>query len=360
MASFDLTKNWSIIVPANAAAVKKAGEDLNRCIKLLAGRLEASVLTDTSADPLQTPVIILNFDSGSPEGRGFSWKLGEDRLEITGQGEGGLCKGIYNFLSTLGFKWPEPVSTLQKVSPKGTLDKEILPPWEESNIYSIKTTQVRNLSVPEGTYKRLAIPQKSQSLQNQKKLSALMRWAIKNSFDALILPFNPIRSYKKKHGKNFLENAVKEAALYGLIVEAGGWIISSFVPRKLFFFHRELFRMEGGKRQKQIHFCPTSPETIAKLRSESKKLFLAARGIDTFHLWPEEGKEHTWCACPSCRAFSIADQYRIAVNAIGDSLAELSPGKSISILEHSNEEELIPLRPNIFVIGPRDFTRFQY
>ena len=353
MATFDLSKNWLIIAPPNAPAVKRAEEDLSRYIKLLAGRTDASVLIDASAIPKNAPVVILNNDSDNPEGRGFSWKLTEDRLEIKGQGEGGLCKGIYDFLSALGFKWPESSSSL-KNKKKDNIDNEILPLWDDDNVYSIRTAKARNYPVNDGegpfmgSYKRLVIPEKSQALQTQKKRAALMRWAIRNRFDAIVFPFDN------------LGNATEEAELHALVPEAGGWTISSLVPRKLFLFHRELFRMERGKYEKDVHFCPTNPETIAILRSESQKLFLSAHRIRIFHLWPEEGMEKSWCACPSCRAFSLADQYRMAVNAVGDALAELYDDRYISILEGPDEEWKIPLRPNVFRINPKGLARLQY
>jgi hypothetical protein len=189
------------------------------------------------------------------------------------------------------------------------------------------------------TINRLLIPESDPVLRSRKKRADLLRWAKQNNFDAIIFPLNTP------------EKAFEEAKSSGLEAEAGGWTMSFLVPRQLFFFHRELFRMEGGKRQKKIHFCPTNPETIAIIRNEVKK-FPNIGKVDVVHLWPEKGSENIWCACPTCRAFTLAEQYRIAVNAAADALAEINPTAFISIYEDSEEEGDIQLRPNIFSINP--------
>jgi hypothetical protein len=359
MATFDVSKNWMILVPPNAPAARKAAEDLSRCLRLLGPETStrgenAPVLMEASvsAEPRDIPVIILNSDSGNPEARGFSWRVGEDRVEIFGQGEGGLCKGIYDFLSALGFRWPEQVS-VKDPAEHLRFEKELLPPPETGKVFSFKNghAQMPSDEGPlTGSWKRLVIPEKSQALQTPKKRAAMMTWAIRNGFDALVFPFG------------CPEGAVQEAKGYGLAAEAGGWVISSLVPRKLFFFHKELFRMEGGERKKKIHFCPTNPETIAILRSEGKKMLssIGGDGIRIFHLWPEQGEENTWCTCPSCRAFTYSEQYCIAVNAVGDALAELYQDGLISMLDEPDEENEIALRPNIFRISPVGITTLRW
>jgi hypothetical protein len=193
------------------------------------------------------------------------------------------------------------------------------------------------------TRKRLIIPEPSPILRSRKKRADLLRWAKNNSFDAILFPLA------------ISERVIEEAKSSGLEAEAGGWVMSLLVPRRLFFFNRELFRMEGGKRRKKIHFCPTNPETIAVIRNEVKKLSCIGK-VDVVHLWPEKGKENIWCACPTCRAFTLGEQYRIAVNAAADALAEINPTAFISIYETSEEEGDIPLRPNIFNINPDEIV----
>jgi hypothetical protein len=193
--------------------------------------------------------------------------------------------------------------------------------------------------------KRLIIPESGTIFRSRKKRADLLRWAKQNDFDAIIFPFT------------ISEKVIEEAKSSGLEAEVGGWVISFLVPRDLFFFHRDFFRMEGGKRRKNIHFCPTNPETIAVIRNEVKKLSFIGK-VDVVHLWPEKGSENIWCACPTCRAFTLAEQYRIAVNAAADALAEINPTAFISIHETSEEEGDIQLRPNIFNIDPETIKTY--
>jgi hypothetical protein len=106
--------------------------------------------------------------------------------------------------------------------------------------------------------------------------------------------------------------------------------------------------MEEGTRRKMINFCPTNPDTLRILKTEGGKIFRAAAGVNIFHLWPDGGTESRWCACPTCRAFTPAEQYRIAVNAAADVLAGINPGAKISFYEKPGEGGSIHLRPNLF------------
>jgi hypothetical protein len=105
--------------------------------------------------------------------------------------------------------------------------------------------------------------------------------------------------------------------------------------------------MEGGKRQKRINFCPTNPDTIKIIKTEAEKYFRLSKIVKIFHLWPDEGEENSWCSCPSCRAFTPAEQNRIAVNAAADALSAVNSSASISFYESSGEGGDIPLRPNL-------------
>jgi hypothetical protein len=140
----------------------------------------------------------------------------------------------------------------------------------------------------------------------------------------------------------------KFAGEYGIALEAGGRDLSYLVPRKTFFFHRDYFRMEDGKRKKDHHFCPTNPGVIRLIGKEAEKLFRAASEAKVFHLWPDYGAETAWCSCPTCRAFTKQEQNRIGVNAAADVLAILNPDALITFFEKSDEDEKIPMRKNTY------------
>jgi len=197
--------------------------------------------------------------------------------------------------------------------------------------------------------RRLVIPANHKALKNPKKRAALMEQAAQQGFDTIIFPF----------GIGITDEIIKEAASNNLTPETGGWSLSQLLPRKYFFLHGDYFRMESGKRKRKIHFCTTNPKTIAIIRTESEKIFASAGKIQTFHLWPDRGQEKNWCSCPACRAFSATDQYRMAVNAAADVLAEINPDAKLSYSENgfeTGEGSEIQLRLNVFKIDPSEIT----
>jgi hypothetical protein len=126
--------------------------------------------------------------------------------------------------------------------------------------------------------------------------------------------------------------------------------------------------MEEGKRTKKYNFCPTNPDTIRILGKEAERIFRyhaafshpvkPLKGVNAddvesavFHLWPDRAHEATWCSCPTCRAFSPAEQNRIAVNAAADILAALNPQARISWYETTGEDGDIAVRSNMFQLS---------
>jgi hypothetical protein len=304
-----------------------------RCIGLLRKRaglpLAAPVLADASgnAPPEKTPIVVLNGGEDSPERNGFTWRAGTERVEIYGESGRGLCNGIYSFLSALGIRWPEP-------------GKELLPspPADKSAVYPLASPDVYEPSRSEGAgaRRRFVIGRKEPLPGSSGKCEDLFAWAARNKYDAVVFPLAAAGKF------------VRPAQEYALAVEAGGWELSLLLPRRLFLFHRDCFRMEDGKRRKNFNFCPTSPDTIRIIKKEAKKYFYACRDIRVFHLWPDRGNEKTWCSCPACRAFTPAEQNRIAVNTAADAFSELGGEGFISYHESPGEGGDIPLRPNLF------------
>jgi len=136
---------------------------------------------------------------------------------------------------------------------------------------------------------------------------------------------------------------------YSFNIEAGGCDFSLLLPSRLFFFHRDLFRMEHGKRKPRPHFCPTNPQTTSRIKEQVRYLFGRAIPLMTspriFHLLPDEGQKTNWCSCPACRAFSPAEQYLIAVNAAADMLAVLDPEAVLLYAGFDAEPEAARIMP---------------
>jgi hypothetical protein len=261
-------------------------------------------------------------------------------VEIYGESVRGLCNGIYDFLAALGMKWPSPE---QEIPPAGPGNGAALFPLESPGAYypsRFAGGENKGCVNAEAPWRRYVVNRKDPVLKSRKKREALAAWAARNKYDVLVFPLWFVRG---RSGA-----ALKLVNEYAMIAEAGGRELSVLVPRRFFFFHREVFRMEEGKRRKKTNFCPTNPDSIRIIKKEGRKIFRAAKGIVVFHLWPDGGVENAWCACPSCRAFTPAEQYRIAVNATADVLARANLGAVISFYEKNGEGNSIPLRPNLF------------
>jgi len=176
-----------------------------------------------------------------------------------------------------------------------------------------------------------------------------VKLALENGCDTLVFSLDD--KFFKSANRSF--KYIKLAKKHSLFIEAGGCDFSLLLPRRLFAFNRELFRMEEGRRKAAHHFCPTNPKTGAVIAERARALFARAMREMTsprvFHLLPDKGHETVWCACPACRAFSPAEQNLIAVNTVADVLAKLDP--DALLLYHNFGEE-----PATQGIAPRKNT----
>ena len=358
MANFYASKEWVILVPPDVPEIKKAAEDLSGYIGLLAGLADGLVqkppaLIDAHGpEPSDAaPIIVLNCEGAGSERNGFSWRAGPERVEIYGESGRGLCNGIYSFLAALGVSWPAPGET-------------ILPSSQVANlrVFPLSTASTGagsaagNIFAPSGyegnspvaaPWKRFAPAGKKEVQYILKKSTIFVAWAARRCYDALIFP---LAAFASRSTGRKLEELRKTAAEYGISLEAGGRELSSLVPRRFFLLHRDFFRMEGGGRKTDHHFCPTNPGTIRLIAKEGAKLFRAAGQTTVFHLWPDKGANTAWCSCPTCRAFTPAEQNRIGVNAAADVLAEMNPRAFITFFEKPGEGGNIPLRQNLFMM----------
>ncbi|MCL2382454.1 MAG: hypothetical protein FWC64_12855 [Treponema sp.] len=354
MANFYASKQWVILLPPDIPEIKRAAEDLSRYIGLLAGFAEGLVqkppaLLDAHA-PIPSnsapPLIVLSVEGSGPERNGFSWKAGPERIEIRGESSRGLCNGIYSFLSALGISWPGP-------------GEEVLPSSQVSNlrVFSLSSgIGIDNDGCTSEPSKYdgggpVAAPWRRFVPAGEKEVSAILKkgetfvaWAARRRYDVLVLP---LRVFACKRTGRKLNELKKAASEYDIALEAGGRDISSLVPRRSFLFHRDFFRMEGGHRKKDHHFCPTNPGTTRLIGKEGERLFRAAGEVRVFHLWPDKGADAAWCSCSTCRAFTPAEQNRIGVNIAADVLAAMGTGAFITFFEKPGEGGNLPLRQNL-------------
>lgn len=343
MTNFDVSKDWVILVPPESVIARKAGADLARIIGLLRGQAgllpKAAVLANAFRNaPAETdPTIQLDAEPSRDFGNGFSWRLSVNRLEIFGNSGKGLCNGVYGFLAALRVRWPRP-------------GREELPflPASMSGAYPLESPTVYWPSETDPAKRRRLVITRETPFKNREQ--ALL-WAVRNRIDALVLPLEDKTAPFGKILKSPLwnrEQFLSMAKDYALAIETGGWELSLLVPRKNFSFHREVFRMETGRRVKDHHFCPTNPDTIAIIKREAERRFRENPDITVFHLWPDRKHESAWCSCPTCRAFTREEQIHIAVNTAADVLADIAPRSLVSYYGKTGDPGAIPVRRNMF------------
>ncbi|MDR2632243.1 MAG: DUF4838 domain-containing protein [Treponema sp.] len=355
---FDVSKEWVIYIPVGMPVVTKSAEEVSHYLKLLRNQSGLSLkpplirVCDTPSDRL-LPRILLLSEGNSREQSGFSWHIEKNQIEIAGESDRGLYNGVFDFLTTLGFSWPEP-------------DKEVLPPVNTRKPQEYLPKETYSYQYAQGhTIRRRLLFERNQPSSTWK---SLILWAVRNQIDTLVVSLygsrlkgkrqqepagHPLIRFSRKlrayyHGK---EEVFDLAEKYALTIERGGWDLSLLVPRGYFGFNREIFRMDSGKRDRKYNFCPTAPDTLRLISREAEKIFRSHPETRVYHLWPDRGYERTWCSCPTCRAFTLEEQGRIAVNAAADVLAMINPKGIISFYEHATGRGDIALRPNLFRIS---------
>ncbi|MDR1253191.1 MAG: hypothetical protein LBK62_13690 [Treponema sp.] len=364
-AVFDVSKNWVILAPASVPAAWNAVDELAFYIGLLRdraglGKNQPPVEDAETASPLAgVPIILIGVTAAARDRNGFAWRIGQDRIEIQGDSIRGLWNAVFSFLSTLNIRWPEP-------------EQEELPPPPTAGVYPLgKNRNYCHSASSVQDRRRLIVDERLAA----KERALLIRWAARNQYDALIFSLAAKGLWNKARSGRGIR---LETERYALILEAGGRDLSYLLPRRLFFFHQNMFRMDYGRRVKEHHFCATNPKTIRLIKITAEKLFVRAMAgmnaqpffrsrtgskvvqppavVPVFHLWPDRDHERTWCACPACRAFSPEEQNRIAINSVADVLAGLDPQARLSYFEAPAEISGNPADVPAVSIAPRANT----
>ena len=360
MLVFDATKPWIVLAPQLSGGIASAGTeaaaDLARCLGILRAQAESTLhatpdaasggptgspldLRDGGADAPEEdrPIIALNgADQDGPGG--YAWRVGDTRIEIWGDSRKGLADGVYDFLGALGFRWP-------------TTGTEQIPPCPLGALYPLSRDNAHLSSHGESrkATRRLVL----EGGLGGKEGEAWLRWAARNRVDAVVIPFDLDDSTIEALSDRVLRRRsriVAAARRYGFSVEEGGRCLSRLVPRRLFFRHRDLFRMREGKRTADFNFCPTNPETITLLWDQARRRFRDRQDVEVFHLWPDLADDGGWCSCPSCRAFSPSEQALIAVNAVADALAEVRNGGRLSYISDPYDSGAVKPRKNLIPV----------
>jgi len=352
MIYFDVSKNWTVLVVKKELSDQGASRDLVRCI----GELRRSVNLPPTEPPLVngtqetpdegSPIILLNSDGVDPYRDGFSWRAGDQRIELYGNSDRALEKGIYDFLSALGFRWPNVQTEHAPPRPEG----DTRYPLSKDGNYKADSPDLGSLARVFFNLEDLG-----------KRGVEWIHWAARNQFDAPVVTAEnatpsaaKLRNFLFQHDRRFAE-AIES---HRFPIEIGGVFLSSLVPRSLFFRNPDLFRMVQGRRRNDRNFCPTNPTTLKIIRENAKKLFDGYLEVRIFHLWADGALENdapqSWCSCPTCRAFSPDEQALMGLNIAADALADSRSDAWLSYIACENGVEAIKPRPNTFPVQPRD------
>ena len=343
---FDVCKPWIIAISTRVRPSFFIAVELANYLGLLRQRsgnttLKAPEIMEASTVPagLSLPIIFLDSSDYSYEYNGYSWRIGSDRVEIYGESRRGLCNGVFDFLANLGIQWTD-------------LDKETLPDpqTDKQGFYSIDNLSAYCPSSANIIQPRSLIIKSKTSFKKQEKL---LQWAARNKVDTVVFSFYylvKVSRCKKNPLPIFFKKIIHLAEQYAFIIEWGGWDLPILIPHRYYFFKPDMFRMDQGRRVKDCNFCPSSPQAVAIITKRARKLIQIFPNVKTYHLWPDYGHERNWCSCPSCRAFSIEEQNRIACITVADVLASINPKAQLSYIENSNEEHKVAVRINMIKI----------
>ena len=325
MREFDVSKHWVILAPRRRPSADLiegvAARELADRLGYLRGIPIPILPADSPAPSESTPIIVLNAGNAS---NGFSWRAGEERVEIYGDSPKGLLNGVFDFLRSLGFGWDGSVR-LPPAAKNGGESAPARLPLAKSGAYE---------KAPDGDWPRVVERAGGETPEGQ-----VMRAAWSGA-DAVLL------GGKREKGARRL------AAEYGLFVEAAGPRPDSLLSKLLFPFRADLFRMESGRRRTDRCFCPTNPQAAALAARQAARFFKRSPRADIYRFVLEgDPAGRAICACPSCRAFSPAEQAILAANAAAVALEETAAEARLLLdLELPEEEHpLIPPRGNLIL-----------
>ena len=128
-----------------------------------------------------------------------------------------------------------------------------------------------------------------------------------------------------------------EAAKRGITLEyeahAAGWLL----PRSLFSFVPEWFRMdENGERKPDFNFCCSNPEALSYVSERTRLLAkLLDTGVERYYFWLDDVSGAS-CHCPLCQKLSPSDQQLRIVNAMLLGLKKDNPNAKLSFIAYND------------------------
>ena len=121
----------------------------------------------------------------------------------------------------------------------------------------------------------------------------------------------------------------------GIAVEFEMHALSWILNRRLFYKHKEWFRMnEDGVRVPEFNCCASNPDVIDYIRERSAELArIFHPDTDKYYFWIDDVASAS-CQCEKCRALSPSDQALTLYNAIADGLSSVNSRAKQSYLAY--------------------------
>ncbi len=323
----DGTSHWRVSLRPNASATESlAGRELVRHVHKMSGAT-LEIVPETTATGR-----VIRIDCDDAEVDGFDITVEEQFIGIHGHTPRGALYGVYHLLENWGCRWFYP-GELGAVVPARP-----------------------NLALPVGT--------SSQSASFRERSVMLGQPAYYDQFEEWVAFLTKVRinnvviygqslDWWRTHRGRYLPLLEERK----MILEFGGHILPTFVPRTLFEQHPEYFRMnQEGVRTADHNFCPSSG-ALTVLKDNAARFFQELPEITYFHLWADDLMEGGWCHCPQCQDLTSQDQNMVAMNAVAEVLAGVNAKASLAMLAYHDTARTASVRPapNLFLFhAPRE------
>ena len=119
------------------------------------------------------------------------------------------------------------------------------------------------------------------------------------------------------HNLPYFRDLRARAAVQGIHIEYEAHAMRWLLPRSIFKFNPEWFRMDAqGNRVDDFNFCVSNQDALDYVAERTALLArLLDTGSDRYFFWPDD-VTNCACHCPECRALSAGDQQLRMVNAM--------------------------------------------
>ncbi|MDR2481588.1 MAG: hypothetical protein LBD07_04765 [Spirochaetaceae bacterium] len=226
-------------------------------------------------------------------------------MEIYGHSERSLDNAIFDFISALNVNLNMP-------------DTIEFPLPEYDTLFRLSK---RSQHIHHSAQRKILFINRKYSY---KKARNFVQWAARNKIDEIVLSLIAAMNVKE------LRTITELAESYHIEMARGGFELSLFVPRRLFIFHKDIFRMNEGRRKRDFNFCPSSSRTQTVIKQNAESFFKRfAGGVKKYYLLPDGGEGDFWCSCHVCRAFTVEEQRFMAVKSAADVLAGIDKNARI-------------------------------